>query len=311
LGFGRELHVQKIVGVVLAFLGAFLLVAGILAQIYAPDRLMKTPIDVDSTTNLYGEAELADGEGGTDVFPVRAWSINLADSEASTEQVVLFQNSSCLVKDEGEIDGCVSADDPQERLLTASTDTFATDRETALAVNDPDILPASAEPKEGLINKWPFDAEQTTYPYWDGTAGEAVDAVFDREEEVEGLTTYVYKITVEDVPIELSEGVTGVYNDEKEIYVDPTTGSIIHQVDHQERIDDEGNPFLIVDLEFTPEEVTGNVEEAEDNASSLNLVRDTVPLIGYAAGIPLLLIGLALIYLAQRSRPAADAEKAG
>lgn len=292
---------RKILGVVLAFLGAFLLVAGILAQVYAPDRLMKTPIDTDSTTNLFGEAELSDGTGGTDTFPVRAWSISLADSEASTEDVVLYQRSSCLVRDEGGIEGCVSADDPQDRLLTASTETVATDRRTAEAVNDPDILPPSAEEREGLINKWPFDAEQATYPYWDGTAGEAVDAVFDREEELDGLTTYVYTVTLADVPIELTDGVSGVYNDEKEIYVDPTTGSIINQVDHQERLDDEGNPFLIVDLEFTPEQISSNVEDAKSNTSRLNLVRDTLPIIGYAAGIPLLLIGVALLVLSGRS----------
>jgi hypothetical protein len=292
--------VQRIVGGVLAFLGGLLLVAGILAQFYAPDRLMKTPLDTDTVTNLYGEAELADGTGGTDTFPVRAYSVTLADSDASTDDVILFHTSSCLVRDEGGIDGCVSADDPQDRLLSASTDTFATDRRTAEAVNDPDILPASAEAKEGLVNKWPFDAEQKTYQYWDGTAGEAVDAVFDREEELDGLTTYVYKVSISDVPIELSEGVAGIYNDEKEIFIDPTTGSIIHQVDHQERIDDEGNPFLIVDLEFTPEQVSSNAEDAKSNTSRLNLVRDTVPIIGYAAGIPLLLIGIGLLVYSRR-----------
>jgi hypothetical protein len=292
--------VQRIVGGVLAFLGGLLLLAGVLAQFYAPDRLMKTPLDTDTVTNLYGEAELADGIGGTDTFPVRAYSVTLADSDASTDDVILFHSSSCLVRDEGGIDGCVSADDPQDRLLSASTDTFATDRRTAEAVNDPDILPASAEAKEGLVNKWPFDAEQKTYQYWDGTAGEAVDAVFDREEELDGLTTYVYKVSISDVPIELSEGVAGIYNDEKEIFIDPTTGSIIHQVDHQERIDDEGNPFLIVDLEFTPEQVSSNAEDAKSNTSRLNLVRDTVPIIGYAAGIPLLLIGIGLLVYSRR-----------
>jgi hypothetical protein len=292
--------VQRIVGGVLAFLGGLLLLAGVLAQFYAPDRLMKTPLDTDTLTNLYGEAELADGTGGTDTFPVRAYSVTLADSEASTDDVILFHSSSCLVRDEGGIDGCVSADDPQDRLLSASTDTFATDRRTAEAVNDPDILPASAEAKDGLVNKWPFDAEQKTYQYWDGTAGEAVDAVFDREEELDGLTTYVYKVSISDVPIELSEGVAGIYNDEKEIFIDPTTGSIIHQVDHQERIDDEGNPFLIVDLEFTPEQVSSNAEDAKTNTSRLNLVRDTVPIIGYAAGIPLLLIGIGLLVYSRR-----------
>ncbi len=291
---------QRIVGGVLAFLGGLLLVAGVLAQIYAPDRLMKTPLDTETVTNLYGEAELADGTGGTDTFPVRAYSVTLADSEASTEDVILFNTSSCLVRDEGGIDGCVSADDPQDRLLSASTDTFATHRRTAEAVNDPDILPASAEAKEGLINKWPFDAEKKTYPYWDGTAGEAVDAVYDREEEQDGLTTYVYKVSISDVPVELSEGVSGVYNNEKEIFIDPTTGSIINQVDHQERIDDEGNPFLIVDLEFTPDQVSSNAEDAKTNTSRLNLVRNTVPIIGYAVGIPLLLIGIGLLVYSRR-----------
>jgi hypothetical protein len=113
---------------------------------------------------------------------------------------------------------------------------------------------------------------------------------------------------VQDVPTELSDGVTGTYSSDKEIYIDPVTGAIIHQTDHQERIDDEGNPFLIVDIEFTPDEISANVEEAEDNTNSLNLVRETVPLIGYAAGIPLLLIGLVLLVLSTRSREGTHAE---
>jgi hypothetical protein len=296
--------VQRIVGVVLSFIGAFLLIAGLLAQFYAPDRLMRTPIDADSVTNLSGEAQLADGEGGTDTFPVLAFSTNLSDSEKSTDDIVLFQTSSCLVKDEGDIDGCVSADDPQDRLLSASTYTFAADRRTAEAVNDTDILPASAGETEGLVNKWPFDAEKTTYPYWDGTIGRAVDAVYDREEEIDGLTTYVYAVSIEDEPIEISDGVQGTYTNDKEIFIDPTTGSIINQVEEQQRIDDDGNPFLLVDLAFTDEEVSGNVDEAEDNTRSLNLVRDTVPLIGYIVGIPLLLGGIALLVLGQRRRTA-------
>ena len=299
---------RRIVGVLLSFVGGFLIVLGLLAQFYAPDRLMKTPLDTNSVTYLEGEAELSDGTGGTDTFPVRAFSTTLSDSEKSTDDVVLFQNSSCLVKDEGGIDTCVSADDPQKRLLTASTDTFATDRRTALAVNDPDVLPASAEPTEGLVNKWPFEAEQKTYPYWDGTAGEAVDAEFEREQEVEGLNTYVYKVSVSDVPVELTDGVEGVYNDEKEIWIDPMTGSIINQIDHQERIDDEGNPFLIVDLAFTDEQVASNVEDAKENGGRLDLITSTVPLLGYALGIPLLIIGLVLMWSASRSRRAEHRE---
>ena len=109
--------------------------------------------------------------------------------------------------------------DPQERLLSASTDNFATDRRTAEAVDDPKYLPPSAEDKEGLINKWPFEAEKKTYQYWDGFAGEAVDATYDRTEDVDGLETYVFKVQVSDAPIEVTDGVQGTYSTDREIWI--------------------------------------------------------------------------------------------
>jgi len=291
---------RKGFGIGLSVLGGFLVSLAILAQFWAPGQLMKTPLDTDSTTLVEGTAKLSDGTGGTDSFPVRAFSVTRTDSERSDSDVVVYQNSSCLVKDEGGIDECVSASDPGERLLTVSTDDFATDRVSAVAVNDPEYLPPSAEDKEGLINKWPFEAEKKTYTYWDGTADQGVDAVYDRTEALEGVETYVYSINVSDVPIEVSDGVQGTYSDEKEIWIEPTTGSIVNQVEHQERIDDEGNPFIILDLAFTEDQVVSSVESADSSAGSLNLIGNTVPLIGFIVGIPALLIGLSLQVMSRR-----------
>ena len=290
---------RKGFGIGLSVLGGFLVVLALLAQFWAPGQLMKTPLDTDSTTLLEGTAELSNGSG-TDTFPVRAFSVTHADSERSDDEVVVFQNSSCLVKDEGGIEECVSADDSQERLISASTDDFATDRKTALAVDDPKYLPPSAEEKTGLVNKWPFEAEKKDYPYWDSLAGQAVDAVYDRTEEVDGLELYVYKIDVPETPIELSPGVDGTYADQKEIWVEPTTGQIINQVDHQERLDADGEPFLILDLAFTEDQVSSNAEDAGSNRDSLDLVTNTIPLVGYVVGIPALLIGLALLLTGRR-----------
>jgi hypothetical protein len=292
---------RKGLGIGLTVLGAFLVALAILAQFWAPGQLMKTPLDTDSTTRLDGTAELSNGEGGTDEFAVKAFSVTHADSERSDSDVIVFQNSSCLVKDEGEIDECVSADDPQERLISASTDDFATDRRTAEAVDDPKYLPPSAEAKEGLVNKWPFEAEKKDYVYWDGYAGEPVDAVYDGTADVDGLEVYVYKISVSDAPIELSDGVPGTYSTEREIWIDPTTGAIINQFETQDRLDEDGNTFLALDYGFTDEQVAGNAEDAKSNASSLNLVTKTVPLIGWIVGIPALLIGIALQLMRRRS----------
>ena len=104
---------RKGFGIGLTVLGGFLVTLAVLAQFWAPGQLMKTPLDTDSLTLLDGNAELSDGAGGTTEFPVKAFSVTRADSERSDGEVVVFQNSSCLVKDEGEIDECVAADDPR------------------------------------------------------------------------------------------------------------------------------------------------------------------------------------------------------
>jgi Porin PorA len=292
---------RKGFGIGLTVLGGFLVTLAILAQFWAPGQLMKTPLDTDSLTLLDGTAQLSDGTGGTDEFPIKAFSVTRADSERSDGEVIVFQNSSCLVKDEGEIDECVSASDSQERLLSASTDNFATDRRTGEAVDDPKYLPPSAEQKEGLVNKWPFEAEKETYQYWDSFAGEAVDATYDRTEQVDGLETYVYKIVVDDAPIEVTDGVQGTYSTDREIWIDPTTGAIVNQFETQERLDGDGNVFLALDYGFTDEQVADNAETSKSNAGSLNLISNTVPLIGWIVGIPALLIGIALQVMRRRS----------
>lgn len=291
---------QKVIGSVLAFLGAFFLVVGLLAQFYAQPRLEKTPLNVDSTTRLDGNVQLSDGDGGLDEYPVLAISVTHTDSELSDDSTVAWQNSSCLVKAIGDIDGCVSADDPQDRLISAGTDAFATDRVTGMAVNDPKFLVPGASEKEGLVNKWPFRSEKKTYPYWDDMAGEAVDAVYDRTESFDGLEVYVYKISQADVPIEVSAGIPGTLNGEKEIFVEPMTGSIIDQVDHQERLDEDGEPVIVLDLAFTDEQREDGIAESKTNVDRLSLITGTVPLLGYVVGIPLLLIGMGLLFLAGR-----------
>lgn len=288
------------VGTTLSVLGGFLILVALLGMFYAPGALMKTPLDVDNETQLSGTAELSG-----DTLPVKAWSTTFTDSEKSDDDVVVWVNSSCLVLDEGDIDGCVSADDPQERLLSATTDNFASDRNTALAVNDPKYLPAEAEPHEGLINKWPFESEKKTYPYWDALVGDTVDAVYDRTEEVQGLETYVYTVSISDAPIELTDGVPGTYDDEKEIWVEPVTGAIVDQSDSQVRLDEEGEVFLALDISFTDDEVSESVADADKNAGLLTLVTRTVPLIGFIVGIPMALIGIALLVMARRKEHAA------
>ena len=292
---------RRTIGTVCAVLGAFLVVVAVLCQTWAAGQLKKTPLDVDSVTRLSGSATQYT-QGGILPFPVKATSTTKADSEASDDDVVVFKSSTCLVKDIDDVGDCVSADDPQGRLLSAGFDDFATDRVTAEAVNDPEYLPAEAVEHEGVVNKWPFGAEKKTYTYWVPPAG--VDAVYTRTEEIDGLETYVYQVEVTDVPVNLTDDIEGLYSETTEIWIEPVTGQIVDREGEQIRKLADGSPFLDLQLAFTDEQVATNVEDISSDRDRLNLVTKTVPLIGYAVGLPLLVLGVALLVLRRRDEAA-------
>ena len=193
-------------------------------------------------------------------------------------------------------------------MITASVDVFATDRVTGEAVNEGVDLPADATPHDGLVNKWPFNAEQITYPYWDGTLGRTVDAVYDRTEDVGGLETYVYKVSVVEAPAEVAAGTQGTYSTAKEILVEPKTGSIVNQTEDQQRWLADGTPALDLQLAFTDEQVETSVADTEDNLSLLTLIEVVLPIVGLVGGPLLLVVGF-LMMRRPSPRPVAHRER--
>jgi len=291
--------VRKTIGAVCAFFGMFLVIVAVLAQTWAGGQLKKTPLDVDSVTRLAGSATQYTA-AGISPFQVKATSTTKADSEKSDGDVVVFKTSTCLVKDINDVGDCVSADDPQSRLLSAGFDDFAVDRTTAEAVNDPKYLPADAEEHEGLVNKWPFGTEKKNYTYWIGP--NTAEAVYEKTEEVQGLETYVFQVDSDPVDIQIAEGVDGTYEETTTLWIEPVTGQIVDQVTEQIRTAG-GQPFLDLSLEFTDDQVAANVADIGDDADLLKLATRTLPLVGYAVGIPLLLVGMALLLLGRTKQP--------
>lgn len=285
---------RKILGPVLVGLGGFLIVIGVLCVVWAPGVVKKTPIDVETTTNLSGTvSKLGDPEQ-----PVKVQSITRTDTDASTDDVALWFSTSCVVIDVDDAPPCVDGDD--DRLVSADNDVFATDRVTAEAV-DFEGLPAEAVPHEGLVNKWPFDAEKKDYVYWDGTVGRGVPAVYDREDSLLGVDVYVYKITLVDEAIEVAEGVDGTYDNVIEIWVEPKTGSIQQQTQDQQRYLDDGTQVLDLSVGFTEEQQQTFADEAKDNMGMLKLILFWLPLIGFVVGGVAVLVGVLLILGSRRT----------
>ena len=286
-------------GAVLVALGAFLVVAAVVAQVWAPDVVKRTPLDVNQTTYLEGHADKLDPTAGKLVSnPIYALDVTKSDSTASTDSVAVFVETTCVVVDEGQPRECVSGKDP--RLVTAQIDTFATDRHTGLAVNGDQYLPAEAVPHEGLVNKWPFDAQKKSYPYWEGTLGRAVPAEYVRTTDVKGLQAYVYRVTTKGAKIDVVSDIPGTYDDVKEIYVDPRTGGIVQQTENQQRYLTDGTKILDLQLGFTDQQQQDMVNEINDKYKLVDMALNKVPVIGYAVGIPVFLIGLALLFVRRR-----------
>ncbi|HET7823319.1 MAG TPA: porin PorA family protein, partial [Ornithinibacter sp.] len=262
--------------------------------------------DVVSDTRLTGSAAaLPTGAGG----PVKYLSRTVADGAASTSDVVVFDNFTCLVSDpDGTAPDCVDDTDPDKRLVSAGTDRFATDRVTALAVNDEKYVGVNATKHEGLVNKFPFDVEQKTYPFWDGIVGRAVETAFQGEEKIDGLDVYKFSYSVADEPAEISAGISGLYSMNKTMWIDKGTGSIIDESDKQVRKLDDGTPVLDLDISFTDETVAANVKDAKANNSQLALVAKApwvLGLLGLLAGA-----GGAFLLLAGRRDDASEATSA-
>lgn len=305
--------VRKVAGWVALAVGAFLLVAAALGQFWAPGNAEKTPLDVNTTTRLSGVAQkLNPATGQVEEFPVNATSVTKSDTNRSDGKVIAFVTTTCLVIDRGDVPDCVDAKDPQHRLVTASSDTFATDRHTAVAVDDKKYLAADAEPHQGLVNKFPFDVQKKTYPYWDGILDSTVPAKYDRTDSLQGLTTYKFDVDVPSTPAEVLSGVQGLYTQHKSIWVEPRTGSIVKQTQDETRTLPNGDPLLTLNLEYQPDTVTKAVHDAGDKASKLRLLTGVLPIVGLVGGVLLVILGLWLLLGGRRrsARSGAASESA-
>jgi len=279
-------------GRALVGLGAFLLVIGVLSLTWATGAVKKTPLEVDTTTILTGTAAKLDSSTNQLVEnPVYLISRTYTDTDISDDDTNAWLSTTCIMVDRGQ-DPKVCVDGSDD-MVTASASVFASDRVTAMAdLGDLD-MPADAEVREGLANKWPFDAEQVTYDYWESTLGQAVDAEFDRVEELDGLETYVYLVEV-DGTAEVVEGVPGRYVSVKELFVEPATGAIVNQTEDQQRYLEDGTQILDMQLAFSDDQLVTSVDDAKSNKLMINAVDTYVPIGGIVGGIVLLLAGLLL-----------------
>lgn len=294
---------RKVGGLVLVGLGAFLLVVGVLAAVWAPGGVKKAPADTNSTTRLSGTAAVVP-TGDTDVA-VRAVSVTKSDTSKSDGRVVVYTNYTCLVKDVPNTPDCgtegTGAQADPNVISVGQPTVFATDRKTGEAVSGSKYLPSGTPETHGLVNKFPFDTAKKAYAFWDDVLQATVQAEYEGTRDIDGLHTDEFRYVVDRRPAEIADGVQGKYSMEKSMWVDPRTGQIIDQQQHDVRSAN-GTTLLDVNLSFTDGQVATNVSDAKDNIKSLDLLTKTLPIVGLVGGILCVIAGLALL-LTGRRRP--------
>jgi hypothetical protein len=299
--------VRKNVGFVLLALGAALLAVGVVTTTWAPGVVKKTPLDVDTRTYLEGTAARL----GAEPRPIRIMNQSRVDSDKSNDERAAFVQVQCVVfTDQGETADCPGGEDPD--VVSITDDRFVTDRVTALSlpedgIIDPELVAAA---HEGVVNKFPFDTAPEEYPYWDGLTAQAWPAAYVGEEEVAGLDTYHFQVTIDDQPAEVApatdEGpaTQGTYSNRIDLWIEPETGAIIDQRQDQQRYVGE-TEVLDLQAEFTDDQVQTFADEARDNIDRLHLVTRTAPLVGFIGGGVLFVAGLVLVLTGRRREPGA------
>ena len=281
---------RKWAALLLIFLGAFLVVTAGVAKFWGQDAAERTPLNVDTYTYLTGEADKLNPETGElEHVPVKYQSLTQADPDKSDGDVVAFVNTKCVNIDRDDPPPCLP--DTDDRLIINVVDTFATDRHTALSVNDSKYLGKDAVPHEGLVNKWPFNAEKKTYPYWIGTLEKAVNAEYVGTRDIDGLETYEYDLNVPETEAEVLEGTPGTYSTAQKTWVDPKTGSIIDQEGGQILKLEDGSTILDINVAYTDDTVQTNVDDAKSNGKSLTMIGTIVPIVGLVLGLIFLAVG--------------------
>ena len=201
---------RRAIGVILVVLGALFIGIGLLAKPYLYDQLAIAPLDQRSTSVSQGTdmdvlyPHVVDGKpvidklSGVKVVSTRqVVGIPGVPEEAGVEDTDAFWQTG--VQSQAEVDG-------QMVDLSFSDTGVSLDRRSGEATNccgdytsTGDLSDPTSQKDithEGLVFKFPFGVQRTTYQWWDADVERAVPIEFQGEEEINGTPVYVFKQTI-------------------------------------------------------------------------------------------------------------------
>ena len=324
---------RRVLGSVATVLGVLLLGIGILAKPVLYDRLATVKLDQRSTSVSEGSgmsALYAHDVDGSAVFD-KLENVSLR----STRQVIGIPGRAkaagkegdqafwqTTVRSQAEVDGewtdlSYSNEGVSFARKTGTATNCCGDYKSAGDLDNPDkTVPVE---HQGNFFKFPFDVQKKTYQWWDGDLGKATDIQFVREEKLEGLTTYVFRQTIDKAEIASREVPKAIFGDKasgnvpasvmygniRTLWVEPNTGVLIKGQEQVEKsLTSDGYDEVATTLGtigYSDATVKKNVKDWSSKGSLLGFIGGPLTFLGIGLGILLIALGLFLILGADRA----------
>ncbi len=316
---------RRVVGLILAGLGAFFLVLAGLVRFYVPGQVVKFPL------NEYQVSTLHDGNA----------------SYFSADKIKELTGISVTATDtiEGDVSGGGSSHAVWNEFTAVHDDINNVnfnyyqrrapfDRRTGVLVNC-----CGAFVNQGSQNKtvrlagqgyvWPFGAQKQTYQLFDTTLNKPMPAAFQGTATIDGVPTYRYaeQVSPEQTGTQTVPGANVGMPDQPSVtlpeyyqaintyWVDPVTGAPVN-VEQNQLItlkDSTGATRLVLfkaDLKFSPASIRSFVNTDVAGRNKITLVTSVLPLILLLLGLVLLIVGLVMNLLG-RGQPEEPAREHG
>ena len=310
----QEEPVLRIVGSMLAGLGAFFLVLAVLLRFDLPSQLVKFPLDEYQIATLradnasyFSAAKLRELTG----VSVTATNTLRGDVAASNGDTAVWDEFTAVKDETNNVDfNYTQMRGPFDRRSGLLSNCCGA-RLTNGSVQLPSHIHMSGQ---GFV--WPFSAEKKTYMVFDNTLARAMPATYAGTATVDGMQTYRYVehvsatqagtqtlpgslVGMKDQP---SVTLPEYYEATNTFWVDPLTGGPV-SVEQNETLtlrDSGGVTRLVLfqaDLKFTPESIRSFVANDRKGHNKITLLTSILPLILLLAGLVLLIVGIVLSVL--------------
>jgi Porin PorA len=309
---------RRNIGLVLAGLGAFLIVMAVVLPTWIVSQVVKFPL------NEYQTASLA------------ASNASYFSATALTEKTGVTMQATYTIKGDGTAGTSSTAvwdeysyvyDKTNHQPVQQTTRRFAFDRKTGELTMccGANVNGDSSVQQRGLVGYvFPMNTKKQTYQVFDTTLNKPVPFPYAGTATVRGIQTY--KFTEDVAPVQVgTQTIPGslaglsaasvtlpeYYEIHLTYYVDPTTGALINVQEHQTlnlRNPSTGAQALLLfdaDLKVTPDALTTIVKLDTNGRNELTLLKVVLPLVLGIVGVIALVAGL---ILGRRRGPDVDDE---